>query len=237
MHLNNKKYEYSLYQVGTNKYHGVGLLVSTDLNPRFIKISDRICKATMKIDKNHLLIVICAYAPTTEVSRKDPQQRENFYDQLDSEINVTIKSKHTLIVVGDFNAKTGSGHKAFPQNIGKFGKGKINENGTYLLEMCKKHDLFLTNTIFDHKLSHRTTWTSPKRNTPHLHYDGTIRRNPYRNQIDYIIMKCNQRCFVTNSRSYNGVETSTDHKLVKDELKLDWWKMRKHQKGSEKIDV
>ena len=51
---------------------------------------------------------------------------------------------------------------------GKFGKGKANSSGIRLLKMSKKFDLFLTNTIFNHKLSHRTTWTATYRNLSHM---------------------------------------------------------------------
>ena len=77
-------------------------------------------------------------------------------------------------------------------------KGKMNENGRYLLVLSKKHELFLTNTTFNHKLSHRVTWTSPERINDHLHYDGSVRRNTYRIQIYYIIMKCIQRQLIKN---------------------------------------
>ena len=65
----------------------------------------------------------------------------------------------------------------------------LNSSGEHLLEYAKKYDLVLTNTTFNHKICHRTTWTAPQRNADHHHYDGTIRRNPYRNQIDYILTK------------------------------------------------
>ena len=233
-----QKQDYVFYQVGKNIHHGVGLLIKKEMCPVFKKISDRICKAMIKTENDdHVIIILCAYAPTMEVSEKDPQQTEIFYEQLDRELTTINKSKHTIILLGDFNAKTGSGYKDFKQNMGKYGKGKLNENGRNLLELCKKHDLFLTNTTFKHKLSHRVTWTSPERINNHLHYDGSVRKNPYRNQIDYVIMKCNHRQLVKNSRSYNGFKTSTDHKLVKTEIKLDWWKMKYHKKRNERIDI
>ena len=172
-----------------------------------------------------------------EISKKDPQQREYFYEELDKELQRISKSKHSIILLGDYNEKTGSRYRNFKQNMGKYGKGKINENGRHLLELCKKHELFLTNTTFSHKLCHRVTWTAPEKINDHSHYDGSVRRNPYRNQIDYIIMKCNQRQLVKNARSYNGIKTNTDHKLVNAEIKLKWWKIKYHKKRNEKINI
>ena len=62
-----------------------------------------------------------------------------------------------MITIGDFSAKTGTGKNEYPENIGKYGKGRLNTNGTCLLEYAKEHDMLLTNTIFNHKMCHRTT--------------------------------------------------------------------------------
>ena len=56
-----------------------------------------------------------------------------------------------------------------PNNIGKYGKGLMNSNGEYLLEYAKEFDLYLTNTTFPHRMSHRTTWIGPQRNRDFLH--------------------------------------------------------------------
>ena len=127
-------------------------------------------------------------------------------DQLDKTVN-DIASRNIVLVLGDFNAKPGSGWSEFPGNMGEFGKGLISSSGRILLEFLTKQDLLLTNTTFYHKIAHRTTWTAPERINPHNSKDGTPRRNPYRNQIDYAIMKKFHRRFVTDSRSYGGITT------------------------------
>ena len=107
--------------------------------------------------------------------------------------------------------------------MGKFGKGKLNTNGEFLLETALKYELVISNTLFQHKMTHRTTWECPERKTEHNDQTtGTTRRNPYRNQIDYILIKTKHRNLVTNSRSYGGIETYTDHKLVKANLRIKW---------------
>ena len=98
-----------------------------------------------------------------------------------------------LLVLGDFHAKTGSGHRIYPGNIGKFGKGHVNSNGECLLEYAKENDLILTNTLIQHQLAHRTTWTCAERINPYHSADGTIRRNPCRNQIDYSQISAKQK--------------------------------------------
>ena len=62
-------------------------------------------------------------------------------------------------------------------------------------------------------MSHRTTWEMPERPNS-KDRNGEIRRNPYRNQIDYIIIKRRHVSAITNSRSYHNIATQTDHRLV-----------------------
>ena len=89
--------------------------------------------------------------------RRNPELREEFYETIESIIDKTPK-RDAIILAGDFNAKTGSGWNEFRENIGKYGKGLMNSSGRRLLEMCKKNNLYITNTTFKHKKSHRTTW-------------------------------------------------------------------------------
>ena len=121
--------------------------------------------------------------------------------------------------------------------MGTFGKGLINSSGRILLEFLAKQDMFLTNTTFNHNIAHRTTWTAPERINQHISKDGTPRRNPYRNQIDYVIMKNTHRSFVTDSRSYGGISTYTDHKLVKATITFTWWRKKNIQPVTSKIDI
>ena len=71
----------------------------------------------------------------------------------------SVSLSNILIICSDMNAKTGSGHQLCPSVIGKYGKGQINNNGQQLIEMCSRNELYITNTFFDHKMAHRTTWT------------------------------------------------------------------------------
>ena len=145
------------------------------------------------------------------MSEANPTIRDTFYDSLNSTIEKT-PNRDLLFIMGDFNAKTGSLHQDFPESIGRYGKGHGNSNGKRLAELCIQNDLFLANTMFQHKLVHRTTWSAPMRN--YITKDGTERRNPIRNMIDYIITRINMKTIITNARSYGGLNTETDHKMV-----------------------
>ena len=133
------------------------------------------CSVEMNKPKRKLTM-ICAYAPTLPRSNANPALREDFYAELESLVN-TVSKRNTLILAGHFNAKTGSGYDELQNNMGKYGKGKLNENGRELLEFACRNDLILTNTMFYHKLSHITTWEGPIRQ--HTYKHGSIRRNPF----------------------------------------------------------
>ena len=154
----------------------------------------------------------CALAPTNPRCLKDPGLRDKYYEELDT-IVAGIANRTVLVVAGDFNAKTGSRHKQYPENMGRYGKGHLNENGEGLLDFASHHNLVLTNTKFQHKLLHQTTWESTYRR--HTTKDGEERRNPHRNQIDYILLRKRNMQQVMNSRSYPHNNTMTsDHRSV-----------------------
>ena len=91
----------------------------------------------------------------------------------------------------------------------------MNTNGTHLLNFSSVNKLKLVNTFFKHKPTHITTWTSPE--TPR----GS-RRNSYRNQINYILVRKDKGIRITNVHSYGGMMTPSDHKLVMMSCKMKW---------------
>ena len=228
---------YLLYYSGneTKSRNGVGIMIPSTKNVDFTPINDRMCQITTKINNDQILHIISAYAPTLESSEKNPEVRENFYNDLDSVIK-KHKSRHITIIAGDFNAKTGSAknEKMYHLTIGKYGKGEINNNGYHLLNFAKSNDMRLTNTFFKHKPPHITTWEAPERITTVIDKKSNrARRSRYRNQIDYILVKNNRGISIINSRSYGGMTTPSDHKLImmKSTFK---WPYTKIKKGATK---
>ncbi|XP_076462059.1 uncharacterized protein LOC143294568 [Babylonia areolata] len=82
--------------------------------------------------------------------------KDQFYEELDTTIR-DIPATEQLYLLGDFNARVGSDHNSWPSCIGRFGIGKLNENGQRLLELCSYHNLCITNTFFSTKPHHRTS--------------------------------------------------------------------------------
>ena len=113
----------------------------------------------------------------------------------------------------------------------------MNSNGKHLAEFASLNDLFLTNTKFKHIMCHRMTWTGPERRNEFKDKNREIRRNPFRNKINYILVKRRVILpFGRNSCSYEGIGLNTDHKLVKAELLIVWFKM-KISKKKEGINI
>ena len=125
-----------------------------------------------------------------------------------------IKQRDALIIGEDFNAKTKL-QVSEMENQGKYAKSKVDENGNLLTEFCKLLNLLMTNTIFKHKSSHQTTWISPLPPT-------FPRKNPYLNQIDYILLRKNVNSIIFDSRSFNSNFTRSDHKPVIAKIQIKW---------------
>ena len=74
--------------------------------------------------------------------------------------------------MGDFNGKVGDNKEE--DTVGPFGVGMQNNNGERMVEFCKRHNLFATNTWFQQKRSAQHAWISPDKAT--------------KNQIDYVLV-------------------------------------------------
>src|SRR3989442_77166 len=63
----------------------------------------------------------------------------------------------------DFNGKVGENREK--DTIGPFGVGVRNDNGERVVNFCKRHNLFATNTWFQQRKSAQHTWISPDKVT------------------------------------------------------------------------
>ena len=149
-----------------------------------------------------LVNLISVYAPTLGATN---DTKDEFYDQLDSFIS-RIPKEEQLILLGDFNARVGADCDSWPSCLGKFGVGKMNENGQRLLEICSYHELSITNSFFQTKPQHKVSWRHPR--SKHWH------------QLDLIITRQSTIKCVLITRTFHSADCDTDHSLVCCKIRL-----------------
>ena len=176
-------------------------------------MSERISILTTTLKKRKYCF-ISVYVPTNESTVKDPEKTRTFYEQL-SDIISNINRNVLIIIGGHFNAKRKMRNRDPLLNkiIGKYAKSDINENGEKLIELCNLHNLRITNTFFKHKSTHQTTRISP---APYKNVNDSktkpLRKNPYRNQVDYILVRNCETIKITDLKSTTNKITMSDHK-------------------------
>ena len=94
---------------------GVGIIIRGNTGGEFVHVSERICFLNFK--RNEMkYTVISAYAHTNPTSDKNPEMRQEFYETLETIINL-VSNSTCLIIGGDFNAKTGSSFEQYRCNM------------------------------------------------------------------------------------------------------------------------
>ena len=102
------------------------------------------------------MLVVQIYAPCEDA---DEEEKDQFYERVDQVIQEYKKGRECLVVMGDFNGKVGNDKEE--DTVGPFGVGVRNDNGERIVNLSKRHNLFVTNTWFQQKRSAQHTWTSP----------------------------------------------------------------------------
>ena len=157
------------------------------------------------------VLIIQLYAPCED---EDDMEKELFYERVDQVIGEYKKGRECLVVMGDFNGKVGSNREE--DTVGPYGRGERNDNGERVVNFCKSHNLFITNTWFQQKSTAQHTWTAPNGET--------------KNQIDYVLVDKRFRNGVQNSKSMPGADCESDHNPVIMKMKIRLQSVRKCKK-------
>ena len=204
---------------------GVGFAIRSALVPKLETlpkgISDRLM--TMRIPlagKTHLTL-ISSYAPTMVYPE---EQKEQFYQSLSSLIH-SVPKHDKLLLLGDFNARVGRDHRAWPGVLGPHGVGKLNANGLLLLTLCNEEELTITNSMFQLSDNRKVTWMHPRSKHWHL--------------IDYIITRRKDVQDIHITRAMRGADCSSDHVMLrcKASFKLANAHRRQRSNTQKKLDV
>ncbi|KAK2718173.1 hypothetical protein QYM36_005477, partial [Artemia franciscana] len=182
---------------GTHR-QGVGFILSPTTKKALISftpVSEGIATIRLKGSVSNLTI-IQVYAPD---SARSDEECEQFYFQLQSVTDQTPK-KDMLIVMGDFNAITGSDQTDRRDEMGPHGHGRLNGRGERLISFYRENDLYITNTAFKHRHRQKVTWRSP---------DGVTE-----NMIDYVLISKRWKFSIMDTVSLPGADFDSDHSLL-----------------------
>ncbi|KAG0710957.1 Craniofacial development protein 2 [Chionoecetes opilio] len=133
------------------------------------------------------------------------EEKEMFYAKLDSVLDQCIP-RDILIVLGDFNATTGTVRDGYELCVGLHGSGTRNTNSSLLLNFARSRRLRIAGSWYQRPELHRCTWYS--------NAEGVAK------EIDHILVSTRWR-ILQNCRVYRSAEFfGTDHRLVVATLKL-----------------
>ena len=195
--------EYTFYWSGKpngeRREAGVGFAIKRDIVTKLTEmphpVSDRIMTMRIPLTKDRNATIVSAYTPTMT---NPEENKETFYSQLKGTLR-NIPSTDKLLLIGDFNSRTGRENDKWPSALDKYGIGKCNSNGELLLALCTEFDLIVTNTMFKQKDAHKTTWTHPRSRHGHM--------------IDFIITRCRDK--ICSTLTMRGANCGTDHQMLR----------------------
>ena len=198
---------YTYYWSGCDdgaRLRGVAVAVSDRLRSSVEKVT-AVDERIMLLRLRHTLgfmSVVAVYAPT-ETSK--PEEKEMFYAKLDSVVE-QCPSRDTLLVLGDFNAVTGTEREGYELCVGPHGSGTRNNNSSLFLNFAKSRRLRIGGSWFQRRDPRRWTWYSNA---------GGVAK-----EIDHILVSTRWR-ILQNCRVYRSAEFfATDHRLVVATLRI-----------------
>ena len=200
---------------------GVAVAVANWLAPMIMQVTpvnERLLRLRIKHSLGVFSLVI-VYAPT-EMANHDA--KETFYAKLQSEVE-RCPRRDTLLVVGDFNATTGTDRTGYEECIGPHGSGIRGTNGAMLLDFARNWGLRIAGSWYQRSLLHRWSWYS---NT------GSVAK-----EIDHILVDGRWR-LLQNCRVFRSAQIAinTDHRLVVADLKIRL-KSKRLPRSSPRLDV
>lgn len=213
--------KYILFYSGVDKSEranaGVGILIRSHLGTNVMDayyMNERIMMIKIAL-KNNILYIISIYAPQTGRPRVE---RESFYSSL-QELLDSIPKNNSIMIMGDFNAHIGN--TVIPGIKQRFNDPEVNDSGDDMMEFCVMNELCVTNTFFDHKPQHKTTW---------------INSRGRRSTIDFVLInKKIRQNQVLDIRTLTSANIGTDHGMVLCKINLEMKFIKKQE--SAKVEM
>ena len=93
--------------------------------------------------------------------------------------------------------------------MGKYGKGRRNDNGEALLSFITENRLYLANTHFRHRDRQIATWHK----VTQLGKAGKSKKSGVHNQIDYIVVPRRMIKLFNDAKAMGPTRHRTDHSI------------------------
>lgn len=155
---------------------------------------------------NKLYTLVNVHAPINRANKTNKEETDIFWEELE-EIIMKIPNKHTVILLGDFNAQLGR-EKKFRHIVGNYpAHHRTNRNGERLIGLCKAANLIMKSTAFKHLPRKQKTWSSPN---PKL---GEF-------QIDHVAISAKSMKEIQNVKVIRNAQLDSDHYMSKIKVKF-----------------
>ena len=149
-----------------------------------------------------VISLFSVYAPT---EASDLTAKDAFYATLESVVD-QCPSRDTLLVLGDFNASTGTDRDGDETCVGPHGSGSVNQNCTKFLDFAISHALRVAGSWFQRPQAR--CWTQ------YSNAGGAAK------EIDHVLVD-HRWSMIQICRVYRSAQfLNTDHRLVVATLKL-----------------
>ena len=111
----------------------------------------------LPLAKNRFDTSVSFYSPTLDSA---DDVRDRIYYTLYFTLR-RISQDDKIILLGDFNAMLGRNHDIWRGVIGHHNVGNMNSSGLRLLSLCSELGFAITNTFFQLRDMHKTSWMHP----------------------------------------------------------------------------
>jgi len=144
--------------------------------------------------------------------------KSKFWEDLEGLIQM-ITGVEKVIIGGDLNGHVGKDENGYREIHREYGFGEINNEGKYILDFAMAYGLIIINTRFKKWDEHLITYKNVVSST----------------QIDYFLMRQEDRLSCKDYKVMPGECLSTQHRLLILDVRVRNWKRKNHIKQNPKI--
>ena len=211
---------YKVYYAGENRRrNGIGIILHPELQEsvtEVIRISDRLMGLKLVKD-GKIWHIVSTYAPQQGCG---DEEKEEYREKLEEYLE-RVPQAELIVVAGDMNAHVGENCDGYEGVHGGRGFGRRNLEGERLLEVAEATDVVILNTGFKKRRNHLITYKSGENET----------------QIDYIMVRKEDRKSVMDCKVIPGEPMVTQHRLLVADFRMKVERKQRKEERKRKIKV